>query len=168
VLTQEGLTLVCTMDWLPGITLTNPQRNLVELVGIAATVAAAWFAFWSIRKSGKQAKRAAGDLVRERRLDFELDLLTELAELLTGSPFVVTVHAAVELRLSMLPPDEFSLCRDAFGVNGPEAYQLLEDEVKREPGEHILQALMSDGRIVGDCARQEVLNAIDKRLSERA
>jgi hypothetical protein len=90
------------MDWLPGVTLTGSQRTFVQLVGIAATVAAAWFAYWSIHKSGKQAKRAADALVRERRLDFELDLLKELAEILTGFILPATVQEAVELRLSML------------------------------------------------------------------
>jgi hypothetical protein len=155
------------VDWLPGVTLTSPQRNLVELVGIAATVAAAWFAYWSIRKSGKRAKHAADALVRERRLDFELDLLKELAELLTGFRPLGTVQERVELRLSMFKPDEFKMCRDAFGVNGTEAYQALEDSVQKELGLDILQAKMSDGRIVQTHARQEVLDAIAKRLAER-
>jgi hypothetical protein len=49
------------VDWLPGVTLTTPQRTLVELVGIAATVAAAilaWRALQSIVNDRRMGGRA--------------------------------------------------------------------------------------------------------------
>jgi hypothetical protein len=153
------------VDWLPGITLTDPQRNLVELVGTAVT---AVVALWAIFQAYRQGRLAMKAIKSERRLDFELDLLKELAELLRGSTFVVTVQEKVDLRLQMFKPDEFKMCRDAFGLNGPEAYQALVDSVETQAGLDILLAEMPDGQTVKTYALQEVLDAIARRLSARS
>ena len=150
------------MDWLPGVTLTGPQRTFVQLVGIAATVAAAWFAYWSIRKSGKQAKRAADALVRERRLDFELDLLKELAEVLTWPQGRPEQHEQLALRLRMLPSRGLELCRRASGIDGPTERQAVLD------GRDIHYAMMPDGRSVQEHLLEEVQQAIRTRLEERS
>jgi hypothetical protein len=101
--------------------------------------------------------------VRERRLD----VLRELAENLTGSPFVVTVQQQVELRLSMFPNDEFKMCRDVFGINGLAAYQALDDSVETPEASTSSKPGCQTGETFRH-ARQEALDAIAKKLSERS
>jgi hypothetical protein len=52
----------------------------LDVVSAGATAVAAALAWWAIRKGNQQAKASADALVRERRIDFELDHLTDLDE----------------------------------------------------------------------------------------
>ncbi|MBA3432226.1 MAG: hypothetical protein H0U16_12200 [Actinobacteria bacterium] len=74
------------MDWIPGIGLSTEQQVSVELIGIAATVLAAFAAVGAIVQAGRQSRKALDTVARERRLDFELEMLKELAE------FVLLTH----------------------------------------------------------------------------
>lgn len=48
----------------------------------------------------------------------------------------------------MFKPDEFKMRRDAFGINGPEAYQLLVDSIETPAGLDILLGKKPGGQTV--------------------
>ena len=96
-------------NWVPGIKLTGAEATSVEVLGIAATVAAAGLAAYAIRQSGKQGREALDAIRRERRLDFELDALKELHLAVRGD----STRTAI-LMLDLLPPDELPTCRERY------------------------------------------------------
>jgi hypothetical protein len=57
-------------------------REATNVIGVVATVGAAVLAYLSIRQTGIQSEKSARALIRERRIDFELDVLKEMAEIL--------------------------------------------------------------------------------------
>src|SRR5262245_47937180 len=89
---------------------------VLQVVSVLATVAAVWFAAITIRQAKKQAQAAQVAQVRERQIDWELDLLKEL--FLASERLDLTV-----LRLArMLPMPVIPLTRAALRMGStPEA-----------------------------------------------
>jgi hypothetical protein len=150
----------------PSLDLTTGQLAFLEVLGIIGTVAAALFAAWSIFQASRQAKRSAEALRKERRLDFELDALRDLADVLVNdwSTFGTHQHGATLLR--MLPAEGLQVTRDVFAVDGQEGYHQLAGRTISQPGLPILQAKL-DGVRVHDVIRAEVVAAIKVRVEHR-
>ncbi|SRR6266568_2238631 len=80
----------------------------IQVISLLGTSAAAILAFLTIREAKRQAKDATDTLVRERRLDFELDILRDLVLA------VERVDAAAVRGLAlMLPATDIPLTRAA-------------------------------------------------------
>ena len=108
------------------------------------------------------AIRARGDLVRERRADFELTILRDLADFLQNQTSVT--DANVRIRMEMFPAEEFPWLGDSSGVR-PNA------EVKAErnilANETVIQQNGLERTVVREKCRAEVIGAIRRRLDSR-
>lgn len=93
-----------------------------EATGTLSTIAAALLAAGAIWQAKKAGDRNAELLVRERRADFDLDVLKDLAELVAQDVHVVTRVSRARVALQLLPPKTVPLCRRHFGLpSTPEA-----------------------------------------------
>jgi hypothetical protein len=63
-------------------------HDVLDVVAVMATVAAAFLAWWAIRRGNKQAKDAADAHVRERRINFELEQLDRIDAAISGGAHV--------------------------------------------------------------------------------
>lgn len=66
--------------------------------------------------------------------------------------------------LSLLPPDGLRRCRARFDLDGPDALDILQNDVEGNP---IDEATFQDGRTVGEHMQDEVRAAIQTRIAER-
>lgn len=76
-------------------------RSVVDVVVAAATVAAAMLALDANRRAAKSAEA----LVRERRIDFQLDVLMQIDELLTHSSSTYGRDARLKSLARLIPDD---------------------------------------------------------------
>jgi hypothetical protein len=149
--------------------LSDNWRNAVDVVGVVATVAAAWLAWWAIRNGNRQAKRSADALVRERRLDFELDRLIELDDAV-GAPSNL---GAVRVRrcLRLLPTDELPHVRALFNVDSPAGAVAVLVELRaakaKDDYRPEVELPLPDGRTYGDAMHAELRDAIQQRVNAR-
>jgi hypothetical protein len=93
-----------------------------QVASVFATIAAAGLAAFAIWQTKKQAKESQDALVRERRINFELDLLRDL--------FLASEHVDLpRLRLATaLPIAAIPLTRAALGLpSSPEAVGMVLD-----------------------------------------
>ncbi len=138
------------------------------MVSVVGTVAAAWLAWVAIRRGNAQAKASSDALVRERRIDFELDpgWTRCIHNVMSFAPF--TGPTAKHLQLL---PDPFPLLRAVMGEKStPEAEAALREALDRHGyagGAYTERLPLSSGKSVGEAVREEVEEAIQRRLSER-
>ena len=143
-------------------------KDILDVVSVVATVAAAWLAWLAIRRGNAQAKQSADALVRERRIDFELDQLDQLhTHVMSLAPF----SGPTAKNLQLLP-DHLPMLRAVMGEKStPEAEAALQ-EARRlwgyGPGSLYAERLpLSSGKSLGEAVREEVEDAIQRRLNER-
>lgn len=72
-----------SLEW-----LTEHWQEGLDVVGVVATVVAAVLAWLAILRGNRQARAAAAALVRERRINFELEHLDRMGEALEKGPSV--------------------------------------------------------------------------------
>lgn len=100
-------------------------RDWLSAVG---TLGAAVLAVAAIRETKKAGDRNAALIALERLLDFELDLLTEIADLVAQDAGMVMRSDKVKVRLGMLP-DALPLCRKHFGLSTTPAAESQYDQL---------------------------------------
>jgi hypothetical protein len=126
------------------------QADWLTYVTAGSTVGAALLAVASILYSSHQAKRSQQVLLRERRADFELGLLAELAKQmdLTG---LSHINVYVRILAALAGPDDLPVLRGHFGHNPP-------------PGAiELANGLDSHG--LAEAGRREINEAIARRLT---
>jgi hypothetical protein len=151
---------------IPELHLSAGQLAMLDVIGIVATVLAALLALGAVIQSGRQARKASEALRKERRLDFELDALRDLADELSHSSTVGGMGEQAKTLLRMLPSDGLQLTRDAFAMDGDERHRQLVQRTTPLPGSDIFSAEL-DGELVHDLVRAEVLAAIKVRVDSR-
>jgi len=90
-------------------------------LSVIATAAAAILAAWTIRQAKRQAEKSAAALVRERRVDFNLNGLMRIAELLGGRLSPADRDPLITTQARMLPADLIPLTRAAVDLSSTEA-----------------------------------------------
>lgn len=133
-------------------------REVLDVATALATIVAAVLAWRAIVATKGQAKKAADALVRERRLDFELDALDRIGDAYGKGDNVAFVRETIRRGLSVLPKDELPRFRMKYLPESTDAAEMA--------------SLMD----VNDVARYgsveramevEVLDAIRSRLDAR-
>jgi len=152
----------CRVDFLLAMTV----RDVLDIFSTGATAVAAYLAWRAIRNGNKQAKESADRIVLERRLDFELDVLKELFEVLRMRP---NDHGSIRLRLELLKPDGLSVARAAYGLEGAEGLQDLDELlIAAAPTEDIFRRTFKDSDdTVLRRVSAEVHDRIVVRLAQR-
>jgi hypothetical protein len=144
-------------------------RDALAVIGVAATVAAAVLAWLAIVRGNKQASEAAAALVRERRLDFELDQLDRMGEALEKGYNVAFTLETITRGLRLLPGNDLPRMRARYLANStPEAMrelQAVNESVK--PGGSIWDAPLEGGLTYKAALREEIQRAIASRLAAR-
>jgi hypothetical protein len=92
------------MNW---ITTLAEDVAPLDVVSASGTAIAAGLATWALLQSGKASERALNALREERRLDFELDLLMELADLHEQNIQTMMHQPKMGTRLAVLSLAEF-------------------------------------------------------------
>lgn len=83
----------------------------LEYANAIATSAAALLAAGTVVQSSRSSNENQKALIRERRIDFELDVLADLAELNTGSSNMAMRDARMKARAAMLAPEVIPVTR---------------------------------------------------------
>lgn len=154
------------MSW-----LSAHWHDVLDVASVVATVLAAWLAWLAIRLSGRQSEASAKALVRERRIDFELDHLTVLDDAVEKGPNVGFSDLTVQRCLRLLPQRELPRIRALYGVDAPDDaladLQAIRDATA--PGDFRSDPYkeLEDGRTYLDAMRNELHDAIRRRLEER-
>jgi hypothetical protein len=135
----------------------------LDYASTIGTVIAAGFAAYSIGQSRRQAKASQDALLAERRIDFELGLLSDLAEHNEkGSNFSGRDKRMRTLAL-MLPTDTVPLTRAAFGL--PTTENATERAAKERAAAREQQQSLPD--YMKDAIAAELLAAVTAKLRER-
>jgi hypothetical protein len=93
------------------ISLTMPwYDSLRDWAGVLATVLAAGLALWAVVVAKRAQVAATESLARERRIDWELDLLKEMADL-----SIKHQVGGLQFHLALLEPGRFGLARAWIG-----------------------------------------------------
>ena len=153
------------VDW-----LTEYWHDVLDVASVLGTVAAAGLAWLAIRNGNKQAKASADALVQERRIDFELDHLTELDEAFLksegGAPAL-----PVQRCLRLLPAGEFRRLREYFSIEstpeGATELRRLYESPSVRTGSQLFAQKLDDGTTYRDALTKEIHGAIERRLAER-
>jgi hypothetical protein len=139
----------------------------LNVAATIATVGAAVLALLTIRDSRRQAQRSAANLVRERRIDYELGLLKELAEYCAWGSIRDDRTAQIRLRLVLLPGEDLPRIREHFAATGP-----LGDMAARIQDDALVRNAKAAGVDLVESRQRDWLAdisaAIDARLTERA
>lgn len=142
-------------------------RDVVDVASAVGTVIAAVLALVAIRNGNKQAKASADALVRERRVDFDLDQLDKMGEGLAKGLNVAFIPSQVSRGLSLLPADEFPMLRQWFGMSSTPAALAALTEANQSGGSALDAVLSTTGNSFNRGMRDEVDQAIKRRLAER-
>jgi hypothetical protein len=143
---------------------------LLNVLGILATVAAAYLAWKAIDNGNKQAKRSMDALQRERRIDFELDHLEHLlSEVVSGQP-----SHRLFMSLRLLPADDPHLLRARAWFLSEQNARWGEVSRIRETaaGQGVTWSLLTDANVNGgtpysDTLTTDIQDAIQARLDAR-
>lgn len=132
----------------------------LEVVSTIATVAAAGLAAWTIRQSKKQAKESQDALIAERRIDFELGVLADLAELVEKRWLSDDGSRRLRIRTvaQMLPAETIPLTRAAAGLPTTDEAKAVADERRKVAG-------FSDAHLLNDM-KDELLEEIFRGVQE--
>jgi hypothetical protein len=105
----------------------------LDVVGDIATAGAATFAAYAIWQSRRQAEKSARALIAERRADYEISVLRDLAENVWRSPNIADRNDRCRLLLNLSPAD-LPIARAHFNVGqsetGSEAHTALLDAAR--------------------------------------
>lgn len=144
--------------------LASPSNlpRWLELLSIIATAGAAVLAWLAIKQTQNQAKKSADALVRERRIDFELDVLTELIDM-TSRGHWANELLLMQARLQLLSEDEVARTRAAAGLTASEAASATVQAARRDK---LLGS--NDYDAVRDFVGAELRAAVSRRLEERS
>jgi hypothetical protein len=143
-------------------------RTLLDIATAVATILAAGLAWRAIVQTKRESIKAANALVRERRIDFELDLLDRLSVAYETGWDADAVSAPARSALDLLPPGEFEWCRGYVRADGPRAVEVARSKPAADLI-HVLASLRSDGgEPILELMRAEVRDAVARRLDERA
>ena len=133
-----------------------------QVISAFGAAGAIWFAALTIKGSKVQAKKSNDALIRERRVDFELRVLRDLAEYNLRSDHVSGAHEQFTVLAAMLPAELVPQARAAVRV----------DTAPR--GREAVDASMANPSLSGTARnrlkldiQQEILAAIALRVSER-
>jgi hypothetical protein len=149
-------------------------KDLLEVASTVGTVMAAALAVVAIRNGNKQAKTSADALVRERRLDFELDQLTgmtsALAELAQNFESAVA-RITIANGLRLLPEEELANVRAYMGAPTTHAAEVLAARLNERAVLMVRnvtkEAVDESGHLYGDLLIGELDTAIRRRLAAR-
>jgi hypothetical protein len=138
----------------------------LDIAATLATVGAALLAWLTIRDSRKQARVSADDLVRERRIDFELTVLKELAELNSWVTNQNNRDTQIRVHLSLLPAKELPYLNRRFDIGQYASIGRAADDA-----DALVRSSVT-GIPVNVVHRQtghaEIVAAINRRLAERS
>jgi len=146
------LTVAVIRDWVDWLLFA------VQLLSLIGTGAAALLAYLTIKQAKVQARESQEALVRERRLDFELDVLKDLV-------LAVARVDALNLRglVVMLPTADVPLARASVGLQStPQSAQKVA-QLGLPPGSHPTSYVDS----LKDDLLDELLAAIQARIKAR-
>lgn len=135
-----------------------------------ATIVAALLAALGIFLSAKWTAQARRDLAMERRRDFELDLLVEVADLVESSSNVAMRDARFKTRLEALDRVGLDLCRARYRLpttpRAESAWSIAEGNAKGVTPED-RHVDLGDGHLITirDAMRREVAEAIRRRVA---
>lgn len=149
-------TTVAARDWVEVVV------DVAQVVGAAGAVIALWLAGRANAASKKQAAVAIDHLVHERRIEFELGILRDIARLVATPDFVIAdgpVRAQIMTLVALLGYDQVPLTCAAVGLEAPsDAKTAVDDALRlRQPG----------GGAVLTLVLGEVRSAIFQRVAER-
>lgn len=103
-----------------------------QLASVAVGAAAAWLAAVTIRATKTQAKQSQDALLRERRIDFELGVLRDLAEYNLKGHSVSWASEMFTVLAAMLPADLVPLARACVKLGStPEAQAVCDGTILR-------------------------------------
>jgi hypothetical protein len=105
--------------------LSGPIVDWAQLGGAIGAVAAIGYAAHSVQIAKRQGTESNERLIRERRIDFELDVLKELALVNLKDHNVANATAEFTLLTSLLGPEVVPLASAAVGL--PSTPQVLAD-----------------------------------------
>lgn len=91
-------------------------RDWIDVLGVAATVVAAYLAMYAIQQTRNQASENNRALIRERQIEFWLNQLSSLARLLPNGSSFGTSDAQIRLIARTLPVDLIPHTRAAFDL----------------------------------------------------
>lgn len=152
-----------SLEW-----LTEHWQEGLDVVGVVATVVAAVLAWLAILRGNRQARAAAAALVRERRINFELEHLDRMGEALEKGPSVAFTVETIQRGLRMLPGDELPRMRARYlSDSTPEAMKELERVNVLPPGQSVWDAPVTGFPTYKTALREEIREAIRRRLAER-
>jgi hypothetical protein len=134
-----------------------------ELLSAAGTVVAIAIAVYAAIAANRAQLQAHEALIRERRIDFELVQLTELARYNALEHNVFGATANFWLAASLLPESLVEVARSSVGLpSTPEANAFVDSR---------RQAALEAGQAIRDFLRQdiheEIQRAVARRLAER-
>ncbi|MBG0830530.1 hypothetical protein HS041_22470 [Planomonospora sp. ID67723] len=136
----------------------------LEYANAIGTLTAAGFAAWTIRQSAKSSAENQQALIRERRIDFELGILAELAELNANEEMGNNRTIRIGTKASMLPIDMIPITRAAVKLEStPEAEKIVQEKIADKQ----ISPFIRESNYLKEEISREVLNAITSRLSER-
>ena len=139
--------------------------DLRDWLSTIATAVAAWLAYIAITQSKRQARENAEAIVRERRVDYELGLLKELAEYDSASHTINQPDKFEQMstRLRLLGPDRLPITRALFNL------PTTDDGIRaKDAALSGIPLDLNDPRIAGRSAILDEINTTaDALLAER-
>lgn len=142
---------------------------VLNVLSTLGTVLAAGLAYAAIRSGNKQAKASADALVRERRIDFELDHLERLLEGLDKGPLVSSMPETMRRSLNLLPAPGLERLRAVYLTETN--YRTAELRRVQAAPQQVLTDRLNyslDGEpTYYDLMRADVREAINQRLNAR-
>jgi hypothetical protein len=143
--------------------------DIRDWLGAITTALAAGFAAYAIWQSKRQAEKSNQALIAERRADYALDILRDLAEFVSKDGSVAGRNETVKLLLQ-LSPARIPTARAQFGVNPTEHDYAAYSELIAK-GRAMNQSGQTIGLTVDDVTRPvilaEIKDAIDEELARR-
>jgi hypothetical protein len=136
----------------------------LEYANAIATGTAALLAAGALIQSSRNSNANQKALIRERRIDFELDILVDLAEANAAEQVGTIRDTRLSTRSAMLPRDLLPITRAAVNLeSSPEAEKLVEDQV----ADKLRNAMITKSNYLKQEICQEILEAIKTKLKER-
>ena len=152
----------CSAFWATAAATTDPGRDWLDYVGAFSGLVGALLAAVAIIYAASQSKAAKQDLVRERRAEFELNLLAEIRRQHSITQFQHLDGYVGALIADPTDESDIPLVRALVGTkSGPVGQQLkdgIHDEAKRDG--HDVQDQLSRVAI------EEIDSAIQRRLDK--
>ena len=152
--------------------LNDNWQAVLDVVATVGTVLAAVLAWLAIRQGNLQAKAAADALVRERRIDFEVERLLDIDEAVDKGANTALTTETIRRSLMSLPDDELPHTRLYVGLPTRDADALRTKEAvdAQNAGGYLTLGRIvvgDDGESYLDLLHEEVQAAIRSRVLAR-